>query len=114
MCKSFRIITLVFVILALVSFAGTFTIGYAETISGRLVSTLDSHSGKATVLFAGYCEDKPTILGPYTKTMSEQQFANCTKDNIGTELLGENAVIKQVSKFKNNGREIMAEILIER
>jgi len=114
MFKSFGIITLVFVILALLSLSGTFSNGYAETVSGRLVSTLDSQSGKATVLFAGYCEDKPVIVGPYTKTISADNFANCSKENIGAELLGEDAVIKHVSKFKNNGREIIAEILIEK
>ena len=114
MFKSFGVITLVFVILALVLLSGTFSNGYAETISGRLVSALDSPSGKATVFFAGYCKDEPVIIGPYTKTINAQIFANCTKENIGTEMLGKDAVIKQVSKFKNNGREIMAEILIEK
>jgi hypothetical protein len=114
MFKGFGIIALVFVILALVSLSGTFSNGYAETISGRLVSTLDSPSGRATVFFAGYCKDEPVIIGPYTKTISDQSFANCTKENIGTEFLEKDAVIKQVSKFKNNGREIMAEILIEK
>jgi hypothetical protein len=114
MFKSFGVITLVFAILALVLLSGTFSNGYAEMISGRLVSTLDSHSGKATVLFAGYCKAEPVIIGPSAKTITAQDFANCTKENIGKVLLGKDAVIKQVTKFKNDGREIMAEVLIEK
>jgi hypothetical protein len=114
MFKSFGVITLVFAILALVLLSGTFSSGYAEMISGRLVSTLDSHSDKATVLFAGYYKDEPVIIGPSTKTITAQNFANCTKENMGKVLLGKDAVIKRVTKFSNNGREIMADIVMER
>jgi len=114
MFKRFGIVTVVLVSLSLILIFGAFSDGYAETISGRLVSTLDSQSGKATVLFAGYCKDKPVIIGPYTKTISMEDFANCTKENIATALLGKEAVIKKVSKFNNNGKEIIAEVLIEK
>ena len=114
MFKSFQIITVVFVCLSLLMISGAFLNGHAETISGRLVSTLDSQSGKATVLFAGYCKDEPVIIGPYTKTISTQDFANCTKENIATEFFGEDTVVRKVSKFNNNGKEIIAEVLIER
>jgi hypothetical protein len=114
MFKSFGVITLVFAILALVLLSGTFSDGYAEMISGRLVSTLDSESGKATVLFAGYCKDEPVIIGPSTKRIPAQNFTTCTKENIGEILLGRDAVVKQVTKFKNNGKEIMADIVIEK
>jgi hypothetical protein len=114
MFKSFGLITLVFVVLALVLLSGTFSNGYAEMISGRLVSTLDSESGKTTVLFAGYSQDEPVIIGPSTKTIPAQNFANCTKENIGEIFLGRDAVVKQVSKFKNNGNQIMADIVIEK
>jgi hypothetical protein len=114
MFKSLGVIVFVFAILTLVLLSGTFSNGYAAMISGRLVSTLDSHSGKATVLFAGYCKDEPVIIGPSTKTITAQNFANCTRENIGTLLLGKDAVIKRVTKFNNNGREIMADILIEK
>jgi hypothetical protein len=114
MYKSFGLIPLVFAILALVLLSGTSSIGYAEMISGRLVSTLDSESGKATVLFAGYCKDEPVIIGPSTKTIPAQNFFNCTKENMGEILLGRDDVVKQVIKFKNNGKEIMADIVIEK
>jgi hypothetical protein len=114
MLKGFGIIIGVLVSLSLILFPGFCSNGYAETISGRLVSTLDSNSGEATVLFAGYCQDKPVIIGPYTKKISTHDFAHCTKENIATELLGDDTVVKKVSKFNNNGKEIMAEILLER
>ena len=114
MFKSFGAIPLVFAILAVVLLSGTFSNGYAETISGRLVSTLDSQSEKATVLFAGYCKDDPVIIGPSTKKITAKDFAQCTKEDVGKVLLGKDAVVKQVTKFKNNGREIVAELLIEK
>jgi len=114
MFKSLGGITLVFATLALVLLSGTFSSGYAAMISGRLVSTLDNRSGKATVLFAGYCKDEPVIIGPSTKIITARNFANCTKENIGKVLLGKDAVIKRVTKFNNNGKEIMAEVLIEK
>jgi hypothetical protein len=114
MFKSFGIISQVLTILALLLLLGAFSNGYAEMISGRLVSTLDSHSGKATTLFAGYCENEPVVIGPSTQTITAQNFANCTKENIGEVLLGKDAVIKRVTKFKNDGKEIMADILIEK
>ena len=114
MFKSLGAIAFVFAILTLVLLLGASSSGYAAMISGRLVSTLDSHSGKATVLFAGYCKDEPVIIGPTTKTITAQNFANCTKENMGKVLLGKDTVIKRVTKFTNNGREIMADILIEK
>ena len=72
MFKSLGVITFVFAILVLVLLSGTFSNGYGGMVSGRLVSTLDSHSGKATVLFAGYCKDEPVIIGPSTKTITAQ------------------------------------------
>jgi hypothetical protein len=113
--KKIHFIVLVLTILAFVALlSGTFSSGYAAMISGRLVSTLDSHSDKATVLFAGYYKDEPVIIGPSTKTITAQNFANCTKENMGKVLLGKDAVIKRVTKFSNNGREIMADIVMER
>lgn len=114
MFKSLGVMAFVFAILTLVLLSGTFSNGYAEMISGRLVSTLDSHSGKATTFFAGYSENEPVVIGPSTETITAQNFANCTKENIGKVLLGKDAVVKRVTKFNNNGKEIMADILIEK
>jgi hypothetical protein len=114
MFKSFRVISMVLTIITLLLLLGTFSSGYAEMISGRLVSTLNSHSGKATTLFAGYAENEPVIIGPSTRTITAQNFANCTKETLGKVLLGKDAVIKRVTRFSNNGREIMADILIEK
>ena len=114
MFKSFEKMTFVIAALTLVLLAVTFSIGDAAMVSGRLVSTLNINSGQATTFFAGYSENEPVIIGPSTKTITAQDFANCTKDNVGEVLLEENAVVKRVTKFSNNGKEIMADILIEK
>jgi hypothetical protein len=114
MFKSFNKITLVIAAFTLVLLAVTSSAGDAAMISGRLVSTLNSHSGKATTYFAGYSENEPVIIGPSTKTITAHNFASCTKENVGKVLLGENAVVKRVTKFTNTGKEIMADILIEK
>ena len=61
----------------------SFSAGYAETISGRLVSTFDSQTGKATIFFAGYSKDQPVVIGPSTTSKTAQSFTAFTKDNIG-------------------------------
>ena len=102
------------VLVVAVMLSGNFAAGYAETISGRLVSTFDNQTGKATLFFAGYCKDEPVIIGPSTKASTTKFFAGCTRDNIGQMFSEQNVVIKRVTKFKNNGREIVAEVVMER
>jgi hypothetical protein len=91
-----------------------FSAGYAETISGRLVSTFDSQTGKATTFFAGYSKDQPVVIGPSTMAETAKSFTACTRDNVGQLFAAQDIVIKRVTKFSNNGREIMAEIVMER
>lgn len=115
MFKKIQFIVLVLTILAVVALlSGTFSYGYAETISGRLVSTFDSQTGKATLFFAGYSKDQPVVIGPSTKPVTAEFFAGCTKDNIGQMFSEQDVVITRVTKFKNNGREIVAEIVMQR
>ena len=103
------LLTILIVVVLLSSSAG-----YAETISGRLVSTFDVQTGKATIFFAGYSKDQPVVIGPSTKIETAQSFTACTRDNIGQLFAAQNIIIKRVTKFRNNGREIMAEIVMER
>lgn len=115
MYKKYHFIVTVLAVLAvLVLLSGNFSSTYAEMISGRLVSTFDSQNGEATIFFAGYCKDEPVVIGPSKRAATAQFFASCTKDNMGQMFSEEKAVIKKVTKFSNNGRQIVAEVVMER
>jgi hypothetical protein len=86
----------------------------APAISGRLAASYDSAKGTITAMVAGYCEGKPVTIGPATWAVSEKDFSNLNAEDIGKTLCGDNFSIKRVMKSVNNGKEIVAEVVIVR
>jgi hypothetical protein len=108
-----RRLILMSLIVAMFSLAVCSTV-YAETIMGRFVSVYDNQTGKATTVLSGYCLNDPVVIGPSTNKMSEKKFTSCTKDNIADNFLEKDITLKRVTKFANSGKEIVADVVIDR
>jgi hypothetical protein len=100
-------------VVAILSF-GVCTIVSAETIMGRFISVYDSNTSSATTVLAGYCEDDPVVIGPSISKISNEKFTSCTKDDIDDNFLEKDITLKRVTKFANNGKEIVADVVIDR
>ena len=85
-----------------------------STISGRLAATYDSKSGTITAMVAGYCEGNPVTLGPSTWAASEKEFSKLKAEDVGKTLCGDGLSLKKVTKSVNNGKEIVADVIIVR
>ena len=111
MIHVFRYKVFVVVLLACITFAVQSV--SAETINGRLVSVYNDHTGEATTFIAGYCQGSPVVIGPKTKQLFRNVFSTCTEKNMDSILIGEGFIIKRVTKFSNNGKEIVAEVILD-
>lgn len=85
-----------------------------SAISGRLAAKYDSQSGTVTAMVAGYCESQPVTIGPSTWKVAEWEFANMNAADIARTLCGEKHTLQRVTKSSNNGREIVADIVMVR
>ena len=83
-------------------------------ISGRLAATYDSKTATLTAMVAGYCEGQPVTIGPVTWAVGEREFEGMQAEDIGKKLCGDDYSIKKVTKSVNNGKEIVADVLIVR
>jgi hypothetical protein len=92
------------------------TLAYADssvsTVSGRLGATYDNKTGNVTAMVAGYCEGKAFTLGPVTWAVAQERFSSLKAEDIAKILCGQDFAIQKITKSENNGREIVADILI--
>lgn len=108
-------------ILLIIAFSGMMVFsavmsGYAgeeKTMVGTLSAQLDSEKNTVTVMFVGYTEGTPVIIGPTSWEVSEQDFSKATAEEIGKKLCGQDHSMKKVTKFSNTGKEIVAEVVIK-
>jgi uncharacterized protein YebE (UPF0316 family) len=98
----------------LIIFIVTLSSVYAEDISARLVSLFDGKNGKATTMLVGYCKDSPVVIGPGSVAISQKEFSACTSDDVSDIIPEKNLAVKKVTKFSNNGKEIVAEVVLTR
>ena len=117
MCKKSAVRLLFMVsLLALVSvFIGT-TLVYADsslsTVSGRLGAAYDSETGNITAMVAGYREGKAVTVGPVTWSATPEQFSNLRTEDVAKIVCGKNFTLQKVTKSANNGKELVADVLI--
>jgi hypothetical protein len=83
-------------------------------ISGRLAATYDNKTGTVTAMVAGYCESQPVTIGPVTWAMTEQDFSHADAGNIAQTICGTEHSLRKVVKSSRNGREMIAEVIIDR
>jgi hypothetical protein len=107
-----RLFCMIWLVLAL--FIGV-TLAYAasvSTVSGRLGATYDSKTGNVTAMVAGYCEGKAFALGPVTWAVAQERFSSLKAEDIAKVVCGRDFALQKITKSENNGREIVADILI--
>lgn len=83
-------------------------------ISGRLAAIYDNKTGTVTAMVAGYCESQPVTIGPVTWAMTEQEFSHADAENIAQTICGKDHNLRKVVKSSRNGREMIAEVIIDR
>ena len=83
-----------------------------KAMVGTLSATLDNQNKTVTAMFVGYCEGDPVIIGPSTWTISSEEFAGSSAEEIGNKLCGRDSSVKKVTKSTNTGKEIVAEIVV--
>jgi hypothetical protein len=106
--------TLMSIFCILMIFSVALSSVYAEDISARLVSLFDGKNGKATTMLVGYCKDSPVVIGPGSVAISQKEFSACTSDDVTDIIPEKNLAVKKVTKFSNNGKEIVAEVVLSR
>ena len=117
MLKEIRLKALFSVILSAIVIIAAFSV-YAgqeeKTMVGTLSAQLDNANDTVTVMFVGYTEGSPVIIGPSSWKISEKDFSKATEEDIGKKFCGQNHSLKKVTKFNNTGKEIVAEVVIEK
>ena len=112
----FKSTAFVAVFIALVMLAGY--AAYADpsgsVISGRLAATFDAGTGTVTAMVAGYCGGEPVTIGPVTWQSTEKAFSALKAEEVGKTLCGKSYDIKKIIKANNNGKGIVAEVLLVR
>lgn len=83
-----------------------------KIMSGTLSAKIDSQNKTVTAMFVGYCQGEPVIIGPSTWTSSQKEFEDATAEQIADRLCGTEQGTKKVTKSSNNGKEMVAEIVI--
>jgi hypothetical protein len=86
----------------------------ASPISGRLAAIYDNKTGTVTAMVAGYCESQPVTIGPVTWAMTEQEFSHSDAENIAQTICGKDHSLRKVMKSSRNGRDMVAEVIIDR
>jgi hypothetical protein len=108
-------VRLLCMICLLLAFSIGVTLAYADsvsTVSGRLGATYDNKTGNATAMVVGYCEGKAFTLGPVTWAVARKQFSSLKAEDVAKVVCGQDFAIQKITKSENNGREIVADILI--
>ncbi len=111
-------VRLLFMVLLLVAVSIGATLAYAassvSTVSGRLGATYDNKAGNVTAMVAGYCEGKAVTVGPVTWAATQEQFSNLKTEDVAKIVCGKDFTLKKVTKSANNGKELVADVLIVR
>jgi hypothetical protein len=95
-------------IIAVTAYAGQ----NEKAMVGTLSATLDNQNKTVTAMFVGYCDGEPVIIGPSIWTISSEEFAGASAEEIGNKLCGKDNSVKKVTKSTNTGKEIVAEIVV--
>ena len=119
MCKKFKVKGLLFMFLLLggillITMVQAYADPVASAISGRLGAAYDNKTENVTAMVAGYCEGKPVTLGPVTWTVAKREFSDLKAEDVGKVVCGKDFVLKMVTKSANNGKEIVADVVIVR
>jgi len=86
----------------------------SSAISGRLGASYDNKTGSVTAMVAGYCEGRPVTVGPVTWAVAEWEFSNLKAEDVAKKVCEGNYALKKMTKSANNGKEIVADVLIVR
>jgi hypothetical protein len=110
-------VRLLFMVLLLVVVSIGATLAYADSsvsaVSGRLGAIYDNKTGNVTVMVAGYAEGKAVTLGPVTLNVAHQaEFSNLKAEDVAKFVCGKDFTLKKVTKSENNGKELVADVLI--
>lgn len=108
------VISIMCILLSLMITSVAFSGSSSSEISGRMAVIYDQQSGTATGMVAGYCQGEPVAIGPTTVRMNQQDFSNATAEDIGKIICGVVYSIKRVTKSKNNGKDIIADVVLVR
>ncbi len=115
MCKKTKV-RLLFMVLLLVAVSIGATLAYADSsvsaVSGRLGAIYDNKTGNVTAMVAGYAEGKAVTLGPVTLYVAQSQFSNLKAEDVAKFVCGKDFTLKKVTKSANNGKELVADVLI--
>ena len=107
---------LLFIVLLLVAVSIGATLAYAassvSTVSGRLGAIYDDKAGNVTAMVVGYCEGKAVTVGPVTWAATQEQFSNLRTEDVAKIVCGKDFTFKKVTKSANNGKELVADVLI--
>jgi hypothetical protein len=115
MCKKIKVRSL-FMVLLFVAVSIGAALSYADSsvsaVSGRLGAIYDTKTGNVTAMVAGYCEGKAVTLGPVTWAMTQDQFSNLKTEEVAKAVCGEDCTLQRTTKSVNNGKEMVADVLI--
>jgi hypothetical protein len=105
-----------FMLLLLAAVSIGATLAYADSsvsaVSGRLGAIYDNKTGNVTAMVAGYCEGKAVTLGPATWAVPQGQFSNLKAEDVAKVVCGKDCSLTKVTKSANNGKEIVADVLV--
>jgi hypothetical protein len=110
----FILISLMCILLSLTIASGAFGGASSNEISGRMAVTYNEEKGTATGMVAGYCQGEPVTIGPATVKMNQKEFSNTKVEDIGKNICGDDYSIKRVTRSSNNGKEMVADIVLVR
>ncbi len=108
------IISLMSILLSLTITSGAFGGSSSSEISGRMAVTYNEDKGTATGMVAGYCQGEPVTIGPAIVKMNQKEFSNAKAEDIGKRICGDGYSIRRVTKSNNNGKEMVADVVLVR
>ena len=112
--KKVMLVILMCVMLSLTITSGAFGGSSSSVISGRMAINFDQETGTATGMVAGYCQGEPVTIGPTTLKMNQKEFSNITAEDMGRSICGDRYSIRRVTRSTNNGKEMVAEVVLVR
>jgi len=86
----------------------------SSEISGRMAVTYDKETGVATGMVAGYSQGDPVTIGPSTFPVGEGEFSGMKAEDAAKSICGNEFSIRRVTKSKNNGKEMVADVVLVR
>jgi hypothetical protein len=110
----FILISLMCILLSLTISSGAFGGSSSSEISGRMAVNYDQATGTATGMVAGYCQGEPVTMGPATLKINQREFTNIKAEDIGKSICGDGYSIRRVTKSNNNGKDIVADVVLVR